>query len=425
MNSTLNRRIAPVINPIRNIHWPQLEQVTLGNGVPVTIIRNDDQPIVQVELLNNAGRILETTPLAARTTASMLKEGAGGQSGQTISERVDYYGGSLVTGSSLDIARAQLFTLSRYEEEVIPYLASVWLEPDFPEEELLLLKQNRVQKLKEDLRKPDNLSYRAITEHIFGSDHPYGYNSTEEMYRHLSIEDIRDHYQQAYGYDNMQVIITGQVSDRTLTLLDNHIGTYTAEHTKRTYTSPAAAASSTRISCQLPDSYQTGIKIGRRLFNRQHTDYPGLFVLNVILGGYFGSRLMSSIREDLGYTYNIYSSMGTLLHDGFYYISTEVDPRYAEATIAEIYRQINRLQTEPIPLDELHMVRNYILGHMLGMLDGPFNIAQLVKSYKVHGVSSTDFAHLKDVVTTISPEELQRLAQRYLQKEDMVEVVVG
>lgn len=426
MESTiLDRKIAPVIRPISNIRWPELEQLTFGNGMPVTIIRNNDQPIIQIELINNAGRILEMQRLASRTTASLLKEGAGGDTGRYISEQVDYYGGSLVTSGTLDVARAQLFTLSRYEAEVIPYLAAVWQEPDFREDEFLLLKQNRVQKLQEDLRNIDNVSYRAITEYIFGVGHPYGYNSTEGLYQRLSLDDVRQHYDHCYGHDNTQVIITGNVTDDTIRILESYVGSYTKAHRDQTYMPPRPIESPQRVHVPLTDNYQSSIKIGRRLFNRQHPDYAGVFVLNVILGGYFGSRLMSSIREDLGYTYNIYSSMGTLMHDGFFYISTDVDHKYVDLTIEEIFRQMEILQTDLVPRDELKMVKNYILGHFLGMLDGPFNISQLVKSYMVHGLTKADFYSIKDTVNTITAEQLLRLAQQYLQAEDFITVTVG
>lgn len=423
--STLDRSIPPVINPITNIRWPDTTTVQLSNGIPVTIIRNVDQPIVQIEIINRAGRILERRRIASRTTASMLKEGASGMKGQHISERVDYYGGSIVTSGSLDICRAQLFTMSKYEAETMPYLAAVWLDPDFPEEELLLLKQNRIQKLKEDLRRPDTVSYRNITEILFGEQHPYGYNSTPKLYEQLSLQDIRDHYGSAYGHDHMQIIATGNVTHETVSLLEQYFGVYRSATQLLPYIEPATSLHQSSYRYQIDDSYQTGIKIGRRIFNRQHPDYAGLFMLNVVLGGYFGSRLMSSIREEKGYTYNIFSSLGTLVHDGLFYISTEVDHSYVAATIDEVQRQLEILRTELVPQDELRMVKNYILGHLLGNLDGPFNMARLIKSYAVHHIGAEHFYALRDTVNTITSEELLQLACRYLQWDDMTIVEVG
>lgn len=423
--STLDRSVAPIINPITNIRWPDTEVVCLSNGIPVTIIRSTAQPIVQIEVINRAGRIMEAKPLAARTAAAMLKEGAAGMSGQHISEQVDYYGGSLSTNGSLDIARSQLFTLSRYEAETIPYLAAVWLQPDFPEEELLLLKQNRIQKLKESLRKPDTVSYRNVTELLYGVDHPYGYNSSPELYQVLSIDDVKKHYHDTYSHEHTHIIATGNVTETTLALLDDAMGQFRRGYLAPPYQDPSVSQVIGTHTYSLADSYQTAIKIGRRLFHRRHPDYAGMFILNVLLGGYFGSRLMSSIREDKGYTYNIFSSLGTLVHDGFFYISTEVDHTYAQPTIAEIHKQLAILRNTPVPKEELLMVKNYILGHLLGMLDGPFNMSQLIRSYMVHQIGQKDFDHLHQAVRQITAEDLMHLAQRYLQAEDMVTVVVG
>src|ERR1700709_917532 len=106
------------------------------------------------------------------------------------------------------------------------------------------------------------------------------------------------------------------------------------------------------------------------MFNKTHRDYAGMTVLNTVLGGYFGSRLMSNIREDKGYTYGIGSAVVSLLHGGYFFIAAETGVKVTAPAITEIYKEIDRLKTEIIPDDELAMVKNYMSGSFLRSVDG-------------------------------------------------------
>jgi len=175
----------------------------------------------------------------------------------------------------------------------------------------------------------------------------------------------------------------------------------------------------------MPESLQASIRIGNRLFNRQHPDSHGLSVLNTLLGGYFGSRLMANIREDKGYTYNISSVVDFMQFDGCFYISTEVGNEFAQLALQEIYREMELLQTELVDEEELLMVQNYLMGNFLAALDGPFNVSEVVKIIVSEELPLSFFREGVQNVRDITAEEIQRLAQIYLQRDNMWEVIVG
>ncbi len=161
------------------------------------------------------------------------------------------------------------------------------------------------------------------------------------------------------------------------------------------------------------------------MFSRRHPDYNGVYVLNTILGGYFGSRLMANIREKRGFTYNIYSTADAMLHDGCLYVATEVNNGKVKATIKQIFAEMQRLREEPAPVAELEMVRNYLLGMLLNGLDGPLNISDVIKTLVTEELPLDAFDALVHTIRTITPEQLQVLAQRYLQEQDFWVVTVG
>jgi predicted Zn-dependent peptidase len=173
-----------------------------------------------------------------------------------------------------------------------------------------------------------------------------------------------------------------------------------------------------------PDGVQGAIRIARPFPNRHHPDHRPVQVLNTLFGGYFGSRLMDNIREDKGYTYGIHSYLMDHIGEGGWMISTEAGRDVCEDTVREVYHEMKKLREEPIPEDELMMVKNYLMGTLLGDLDGPFQIIGRWKRLVLNGLDETYFRHSIEVIRNISGEQLTELARKYLVEEDFYELVV-
>ncbi len=420
-----DRSRPPRIYDISQLNLPKPERYELSGGIPVYGINMGTQEVLKLELIFFAGRPFEAKPLVARATAALLKEGTRHYDSADIAERLDFYGSSLSFPFDLDTSNVVLYSLTKYFAEVVPILADILAGPVFPAKELENYKTRNQQRLRVDLQKNDIVAYRKITECIFGTTHPYGYNSYPENYDGLQREDLVDHYQRFYTSGNCRMIISGRYDEAVIELLDREL----AAAIRR---GPAARAHISgggsppgRIFVEHPDTVQTAIRVGRRLFNRHHPDYHGLYVLNTILGGYFGSRLMENIREEKGYTYNVYSMIDTMRHDGFFYIGTEVGNEFVEDTLTQIYRELRNLQEKPAGDDELEMVRNYLLGYFLTTLDGPFHCSDWIKSLVTEELPADFFEIAVETVRSISAKELRDLAARYFAAEDMWEVVVG
>ena len=420
-----NRTQSPAIKEISSIVLPKVETFTLDNGIPVKVINKGTQDILKLEIVFFAGRPFEEKRLVARATSGLLKEGTESFTSAQIAEKVDFYGGTLSVPFGLDTSSIVLYCLTRHFEKLLPLLAEIVLAPSFPEDELNTFVQNNKHRLQIDLSKTDVVAYRKITEYIFGEDHPYGYNSFPETYEALTREDLLRHFQKNYISENCAIFLSGKINSETISLLNKYLGQGMQSAHK-----PIPKISNTdsipqKIKIKHPDSVQTAIRIGCQLFHRNHPDYNDWFVLNTILGGYFGSRLMANIREEKGFTYNIFSAIDTMHYGGYFYIGTEVGNDLVDVTLAEIYKEMKQLQEEPVSADELSMVKNYLLGNMLTMLDGPFNTMDIVKTSVLEQLPKGAFSSLVENIKTISPEKIQLLAKKYLDKDNMWEVVVG
>ncbi len=420
----VDRNTAPATQKVTELKLPLPNVHHLDNGIPVYETRMGTQDIVKLEVLFHAGRPYEKKKLAARATAALLKEGTTTMSSAEIAEKIDFYGGTLNIPVNLDTSNIILYSLSKHFNKLLPIISDMVTNPIFPTEELNAFCERNIQNLAVDLTRGDVVAYRKITEFIFSEHHPYGYNSSEESYRALTRNDLTEHFKRNYHAGNCRIFISGKTTGRHIDLLNTFFGKVipNGETTEIAFTQYLPIPK--KVNIPHVESMQTAIRIGCKLFNRNHPDFNGLYILNTILGGYFSSRLMNNIREDKGYTYNIFSSLDAMIHDGYFYIGTEVSNDFTEKTLKEIYSEMARLQKELVDEEELNMVRNYLLGNMLTMLDGPFNVADVVKTYVAENLPISDFDLLMHTIKNITAEELRELAKKYFKSENMWEVIV-
>ena len=420
----LNRAIMPEIKEVKNLVVPPPVLWHLSNGIPVYETNLGTQDIVKLELVFFAGRPFERKRLASRATAAMLREGTTHYSSGDIAEIVDYYGGTLSLPISLDTGNVLLYSLRKHFDKLLPVAADMLSGPTFPQEELDAFIERNKQRLQVELTKNDVIAYRKFTELLYGAKHPYGYNSFPETYAALTREDLLTHFQENYTAGNCLIFLSGKIDKQVRLLLEEHLGKAILPGERRQIILPPTDSQPKKMKIPHPDGLQTAIRIGSRLFNRTHEDHNGMYVLNTILGGYFGSRLMTNIREDKGYTYNIYSSHDAMLYGGYFYVGTEVGNEFVEPTLREIYHEMEELQEELVDDEEMSMVKNYLLGNMLTNLDGPFNIAEVVKTFISEGIPLSAFETLATDIRTVTAEELRELARKYSKKEAMWEVMV-
>jgi predicted Zn-dependent peptidase len=296
----------------------------------------------------------------------------------------------------------------------------------FPESELAIYKQNQKQRLEVNLKKCDFVANRLIDEYIYGFDHPYGKYTSAKDFDQLERDDLIAFYDQYYTHGKCLIFVAGKLPAELSYMLNKELGKLPFNQTDKIIKHiPQVRASQKkyRITNDI-DSVQAAIRIGRPFPNRHHPDFPKVGVLNNLFGGFFGSRLMSNIREDKGYTYGIHSYIQNHIHDTALLVSTEAGRDVAEATITEVYKEMALLRDKLIDAEELDLVRNYMIGSLLGDLDGPFQIMARWKNYILNNLDANYFYNSLDIVRTISSEELQELAQKYLQPEDFYELLV-
>jgi zinc protease len=427
LKTKLNRKIPPPIHPVGALDLPLPTVTHLDNGIPVYITQLGTQDIMKLELVVLRGRPYEHKRVVSRATARLIREGTKSFSSAEIAEHLDFYAGTLQTPFHMDSVGATLYCLTKHFPKLIPLLAEMLIEPTYPQHELNTFVDNNVQKLIVELTKIETIAYRKMSELMFGDNTPYGYCSTVEDYRALTTADLEKHHRDNYTADNINIFLSGKFDDSTLNLLNQYLGKIPkSANTPPSVIQPfSMTPPPQKVRVKIPDAMQTAIRIGRKIGNRKQMDYASFFVLNTILGGYFGSRLMSNIREEKGYTYNIYSANDLLYEDGYFYIGSEVGNKFVDKSLTEIYREMAVLQNDLVGEEELGMVKSYLLGNILGMIDGPFAISDVIRTFVNEQMPFSEWHTFIDKIRHIQPTEIRDLAQKYLRKEDMTEVIVG
>lgn len=422
----LNRKHSPPIADAVafDLRLRPYEKYVLRNGAEVYAVNAGAEDVMMIEWVFYAGNWYEDRNLVAASANFMLKNGTTKKSAFQLNEHFEYYGSYLNRSCYQETATVTLHCLTRHLEELLPAVREILTESVFPEEELEIYKKNMQQRLQVSLKKCDFVAGRLIDTYLFGEDHPYGRYSRHEDYEAVRRDEMAAFYDRYYRNGQFVMFTAGKLPVNLEALLDRYFGDFPLQPVQPGIREVVPASEKKYRIVNDPRGVQGAIRIARPFPNRHHPDFPRVQVLNNVFGGFFGSRLMSNIREDKGYTYGIYSFLQNHLQLSAWMVSTEAGKDVCEATVQEVYHEMERLIREPVPEEELSLVKNYMMGSILSDLDGPFHILARWKNIVLNGLDESYFYHMLETIKTVSAGELQELADKYLHPEDFYELVV-
>ena len=424
----LDRTIQPKVRDIEHLAVQMPQRFIMPNGVPLNILNSGDNEVVRIDLLIEGGRWHQSQPLQALFTNRMLREGTLRYSTLEIAEKLDYYGAWLELSSASEYAYITLYSLNKYLPQTLDVLESIVKEPTFPEKELGVVAENNIQQFIVNSSKVDFLAHRALMKAVYGGQHPCGRLVQKEDYKRITPDVLRKFYDRYYHSRNCTIYVSGKVGDDCVRRIEDLFGREAfgkgfQKHEKTDFV-PVSSVDK-RIFVEYADVMQSAVRMGMLSLERCHPDYLKARVMVTLFGGYFGSRLMSNIREEKGYTYGISAGIAPYPGQGILVINTETANEFVEPLVREVYHEIDRLQNDPVPEDELFMVKNYMLGEMCRSYESAFSLADAWMFVQVSGFGDTHFEDVLNTIKNITPEEIRELAGRYLCKEKLKEVISG
>jgi zinc protease len=424
MSQTTNR--APEFKDIEKIDFLPVEQHQLDNKVPVSILRAGSQNVTKIDIEFPAGAVQAGIPLIASTTANLMLEGTHNKTSVEISEKVDFLGAYLNTQTYHHHTVITFLCLTRYLPQMLELVNEIITKPSFPHHEYELYLQKKHEEFIFDGEKVKNIASRNFGETILGEDHPYGRQLKAEHFKLITLDQLKEFHKNQYRPEMARIFVAGQPGDELIGLLNQYFGQTPQKYKESEEPLPEVTPAKEKVkNIKKEGAMQTALRIGRPLFNNHHPDFIPLQILNTILGGYFGSRLMTSVREEKGLTYGIGSVIMPLKYSGLWAISSEVAGESRDKAIEAILEEFTRLQDQLVPEDELSMVKRYMMGEMLRNFDGPFSTADIYRTLQEYDMDFGFYDKMISTIRAITAEQIRALAKQYLQPDDFWIVTAG
>lgn len=422
----VNRTIAPATAPLFTPTLLPYTRKLLPNGIEIVFIHDPAQEVFKIDVSFEAGVCYQPSSLISSTAINMLNEGTSRHSAEDIAEIFDYYGAYIDFNCGLNKAELSLISLNKYAAETISMLGEMIADSVIPEKELEIFLRNKRQEFLVNLEKTSYLARKEFSRVMFGENHPYANGVSEADFTKVNPSMVRDFYRQHINARHCRIVICGNVSEEVLTQMDRNFSSLPSPSALRDgVTSIFSPSPAGTYKVEKKDAVQSSLRIGKKGVGLADPDYAEFQLLNTVLGGYFGSRLMSNIREEKGYTYGIQSFNVSLPQSGYWCISTEVNSDHTTATIEETLKEIRKLRTELIPAEELELVKNYVHGDLLRELDGVFSQSDALKHKLNYGLDNSIYTSIIEKIKNSTPERLLLLANKYWQEEEFYVIIAG
>lgn len=420
----INRTISPPTYLLPEMEILPSNMMHLKNDIPLLILHNENQKIIRFDIRLMAGSYFQHKETIALMTAKSLFEGTAYNNRSDIFSAIDFQGAYMSSTVNKDVASFSIYMPKQAAQIIFEIIKEVFLFANFPEKEISLIKEQRKQMLGVNLEKTSFLAFQAFSKEVF-PNHPYGFSTEVEDYDKINRNDLLEFFRKFYVSGNMRLFIAGDIDEDIMDSLNQTLGEIPQKERIEfsDFSLKQGIVSKTTIS--KPTAMQSSICIGKPLFNRNHPDWMKLSLLNMILGGYFGSRLMGDIREKRGLAYGIHSRMVSYQKSGAFYVHADVNKDKTTEAIDAVYDNFKNLQNSCVLKEELDLVKNYYSGILLRYFDGVFSLLDRYIESNDYGLSINYWLDFLKTIKNTQEDELQLLAQKYLDPSSMIEVVVG
>jgi zinc protease len=417
----------PPPGPPKDFVAPAATKFRLDNGLEVTLVPYGTVPKVRVELAVLAGNAYDSAKQIslADLTGSLMREGTTTKTATQISQAAARMGGSLDVDVSVNAAEISGDVLSESGPEMVRLVADVVRNPKFPESELPRLKADSLRQLSITRSQPQQMALEKFRGTLY-PDHPYGrIFPTPEMLQGFMLSDVRSFYDANYGASRAHLYVAGKFDRSAMeaAIRDAFGGWKAGKPSALAAPKPKSARAIYLVD--RPGAVQSTILLGMPVPDPSNPDYVPLSVVNTLLGGYFSSRITANLRENKGYTYSPVSQLSTRYRDAYWAEAADVTTNVTGPSLKEIFYEIDRLQAEPPSAAELKATQNYIAGVFVLQNSSRSGIINVLELVDLHGLPADYLKTFVKRVYAVTPQDVQRLTQKYIQDDKATIVVVG
>ena len=422
----LDRSLIPATHQLQLTISREPEIIYLKNKIEVQLLHLNETQLIRIDFMFKGGQWLEKHPQQARFAFSQLKEGTKTYSADSISEKLDFLGATITSSTNLSYSYLTIQCLRKHLKEVLQIVSSMLNEPLYDAVKLQIAVNQARTAFLINQKKVATVCRNKFYAEILGQSHPMGRYQTVEDYDSLTTKHLQDYYNENITSRNCSLFITGGYENEDIDLIFQLFGEGqwggTNNQAPQIKPIPATPFKERHFSVKMPEpTVQAAVKVGCLLPMQDDADMPYIRLLSVLLSGYFGSRLMNSIRETKGLTYDISGSLLSIPFQTVYVIQTETPNACVQQVIDEIYIELQKLCLEPIPDEELMQVKNYIIGNVLRRCELTFNLPSLLMGLSFRGKTLHDFVESNQKINQVDTTLLLNIAKKYFSPERFVD----
>lgn len=419
----------PALSAERAVNWPKRVKAKLSNGLEIVLVESHTIPRFNGSLYFRSGNaaVSHLAPGLADMTATMVRTGTVKRASRQIEEDLRRLGADLSSSSGQDTSAISFAGLSEFAEPLLGLVSELAREASFPEAEFERERRQKFEEVKLERTQPGFLAGEKLRKVLFG-EHPYARLSpSEEQVNAYKIADLQSIYRASYTPENAILLLVGDFDPQGMfAAIDKIFGNWAGKKPSVPATASPANPHNRRVYLvHVPGAVQTQILCGCHSITRKHPDWVKLGLTNSLYGGAFNSRLVMNIREAKGYTYSPRSSVTPLQQHGYFSASAAVRNEVVAASLTEIFYEIDKLRSLPVPEAELADAQNYLSGVFSMGLATQDGLLSQIATVALNDLPDDYLETYRAKVRGVTPSDLQAMAQRYFDSANMQIVVVG
>ncbi len=422
----LDRSKSPDIKPFGHMKLPECRTEVLDNGLTLHTLSGGDQDIARLSLILEGGSDDCPNPCMAEFAAEMLREGSALHTGEQLADILDYNGAWLTASASGHHTAVRLSALTSKLAGLLPDFVACLTSPTFGHLPLDVIRRKGVARQRLNLSRVGFLASADNRRLICGPEHPESVIVAPDDMEKMTVDSVRDFHYSRVDAGRIHAFLAGKLSDSLIGDVRHALAAI--EH--RDVESPIKIVPYAPMSPQTstigrPESLQSAVVMSIPSIGRHHPDYNGLRMAVTALGGYFGSRLMTNIRENKGYTYGISAALFGSLDGSFVSISAQCDNRYTDALVAEVRNELDEMVSHPLSDAELERLRFNVASDLASTLDSPLAVMDYHELQLTIGIPDGYFDARQRLLSTIDAASICRLSQKYLNPAELRISIVG
>lgn len=426
---TLDRTKPPQTPPIPGYKLPSVFETKLPNGLGVVVVEDSRFPLASARLTFQAGSKYDPKDLPglAEAVAALLTEGTKTRSPKQISEETDALGGGLSASAGADSLGVSGNALSENLPKLLTLMADVTLNSTFPQDEISLYQQNRIQNLLQQRSEPGFLAQEKMSEVIYGSS-PYAHLApTQASIQKLDAKILANYRDTYLVPNNAWLLMIGKMPAREglMKLVTEQFGSWKEKPLPPGPKMDTPAPKRQIVLVDRPGSVQADIHVGRLAPTRLAADYFPLRVADSVLGGGTNSRMFRNIREKEGFAYDAHSEYDTHRESGDFQAVTQVRNDVLEPALKAVLSEMEQMAAKPVPSDELTSIKNFMAGMYLLGLETQGGVIGNLTNMKALGLPNDYLETYVTRVRSVEPDQILAAAKKYVQPDQAAIVVVG